>query len=74
MLVLLDLEQKEANYENAQSSSLQTELALLAGRQAEIAQEQADAASAQSQILILFTVVTIIFVSSQNEACRPCDL
>jgi hypothetical protein len=52
MLDLLDLQQKEANLFEARTSNEQTKLAL----------RQADETTAQSQIILLFTVVTIIFV------------
>ena len=59
LLELLDLQQKEANLYEAQTSNLQTRLAT---RQAKASREQADETKAQSQIILLFTVVTIIFV------------
>jgi uncharacterized membrane protein (DUF106 family) len=51
---LLDLQQKEASLAEVRSSN----------RQAELAADQAEETQAQSRILMLFTVVTIIFVSA----------
>lgn len=51
---LLDLQQKEETLREAQYSN----------QQAAAAREQADETAAQSQILFLFTIVTIIFVSA----------
>jgi hypothetical protein len=63
LLSLLDLQQKEANIDEAHSSNLQTKIA---GEQSKHARKQADATGAQSQILLLFTIVTIIFVSTRG--------
>ena len=52
LLELLDLQQKEETLREAQYSN----------QQAKAARRQADETAAQSQILFLFTIVTIIFV------------
>lgn len=52
LLDLLDLQQKEENLQQA----------LFAAKQALSAQDQADATDAQSKILFVFTVVTIVFL------------
>ena len=49
---LLDLQQKEETLKEAHYSN----------KQAEAAREQADETEAQSKILFLFTIVTIVFV------------
>lgn len=59
VLDLLDLQQKEASIDEAKYANQQ---ALFAGKQAIAAQAQADATEAQSQILFIFTVVTIVFL------------
>jgi hypothetical protein len=64
LLSLLDLQQKEANIDEAHSSNLQTKIAV---EQSKHARKQADATGAQSQILLLFTIVTIIFVSPRRK-------
>jgi hypothetical protein len=51
---LLDLQQKEDSLKEA----------IFSNDQALAAQEQAEETEAQSQILFLFTIVTIVFVSS----------
>lgn len=56
---LLDLQQKEENLYEAQSANQQ---ALFAAKQALAAQDQVDATNAQSQIIVIFTVVTIFFL------------
>lgn len=55
---LLDLEQKEESLNEAQRANQQ---ALFAAKQALSSQDSADAAQAQSLILFVFTVVTIVF-------------
>lgn len=57
---LLDLQQREDNLHEARSAN---ELARLT-------QEQADETQAQSRILMLFTVVTIVFVSGSLKVAR----
>ena len=59
ILNLLDLQQKQDNIDEAHSSN---QTALLTAKQAMSAQDQADATDAQSQILFLFTFVTIVFL------------
>ena len=63
---LLDLQQKEENINKAQDNIHEAQRlnqqALFTAKQALSAQVQADATEAQSQILFLFTVVTIIFL------------
>ena len=55
---LVDLEQKEESLNEAQRANQQ---ALFAAKQALSSQDSADAAQAQSLILFVFTVVTIVF-------------
>lgn len=59
ILNLLDLQQKQDNIDEAHSSN---QTALLTAKQAISSQDQADATDAQSQILFLFTFVTIVFL------------
>ncbi|KAG8530266.1 uncharacterized protein KY384_004767 [Bacidia gigantensis] len=59
VLALLDLQQKEENINESQKLNQQ---ALFAAKQALSAQVQADATEAQSQILFIFTMVTVIFL------------
>ena len=59
VLDLLDLQQKEENIREARNANQQ---ALFTAEQALSAQAQADATDAQSQILFIFTVVTIVFL------------
>jgi hypothetical protein len=59
LMTLLDLQQKEHSISEAQSANQQ---ALFNAKQALSAQEQADATEAQSQILFVFTVVTVVFL------------
>lgn len=66
VLDLLDLQQKEENINKAQDhiheAQRLNQQSLFAAKQALSAQVQADATEAQSQILFLFTMVTIIFL------------
>jgi CorA-like Mg2+ transporter protein len=59
LLDLLDLQQKEESIYEAQYANRQ---ALFAAKQALSSQSQADTTEAQSQILFMFTFVTIIFL------------
>lgn len=59
LMGLLDLQQKEEEIQEAQNANRQ---ALFSAKQALSAQDQADAIEAQSQILFIFTVVTIVFL------------
>jgi hypothetical protein len=59
ILNLLDLQQKQNNIDEAHSSN---QTALLTAKQAMSSQDQADATDAQSQILFIFTFVTIVFL------------
>lgn len=59
LMNLLDLQQKEGNLYEAQSANQQ---ALFAAKQVLSAQDQVDATNAQSQIIVIFTVVTIFFL------------
>ena len=64
LMSLLDLQQKEDSLKEA----------IFSNDQALAAQEQAEETEAQSQILFLFTLVTIVFVSQPPhtlEAIRP---
>lgn len=56
---LQDLQQKDEDIHEAQTANQQ---ALFTAKQALSAQDQADAAEAQSWILFIFTVVTIVFL------------
>lgn len=60
ILNLLDLQQKQDNIDEAHSSN---QTALLTAKQAMPSQDQADATDAQSQILFIFTFVTIFFLA-----------
>ena len=58
LMDLLDLQQKEETLKEVHYTN----------KQAEAAREQANETEAQSQILFLFTIVTVIFVSrSENR-------
>ena len=59
LMDLLDLQQKEENIEEARRGTI---IALFTAKQALSAQDQADATEAQSQILFVFTFVTIVFL------------
>jgi Mg2+ and Co2+ transporter CorA len=59
LMDLLDLQQKEENLYEAQHSNQQNFLAL---KQAFSTQDQADETRVQSQILFIFTAVTIVFL------------
>lgn len=59
LLELLGLQQKEESISEAEYANQQ---ALFAAKQALSAQAQADATEAQSQILVVFTIVTIVFL------------
>lgn len=56
---LLDLQQREENIREAKTANQQ---ALFAGKQALSGHDQAAAAEAQSSVLFMFTVVTIVFL------------
>ncbi|CAI6340753.1 unnamed protein product [Periconia digitata] len=64
LMNLLDLQQKEETLEEAHHSN----------QQAAAARKQADAVQAQSQILLLFTVVTIVFFSNHSTRERGDDI
>jgi Mg2+ and Co2+ transporter CorA len=59
ILNLLDLQQKQDNIDEAHSSN---QTALLTAKQTLSSQAQTDATNAQSQILFMFTFVTIVFL------------
>jgi Mg2+ and Co2+ transporter CorA len=59
LMDLLDLQQKEQNIYEAQRANQQ---ALFTAKHALSAEDQADATNAQSQILFIFTLVTIVFL------------
>ena len=59
LMSLLDLQQKEQSVQEARSIS---QTAFLTAKQAITAQDQADSTDAQSRIIFVFTLVTIVFL------------